>query len=413
MPPVTPRCLARGWKWLPLLALPLITSCAVDPSTATPADAVMDVFPAPIPLWPQTAGTTDAAPPAIFSMLPSAAVNTGAGVLIVPSASFTGNITDGEVVPVTQWLKTHGIAAFVLRYHVATASTEYAPVADLNRAIQYLHAHAADFNLSARRIGVLGLGTGGILATQAAFTPPPQPAADSTDPVGHASSHPDFLALIYGSGPPQPGAPKLPPTFLVGSTNTADNISSMIDLWNSLRAGPGKIPVEAHFFPKVATASGLDSTWPDLFYNWVRAYGFLSDLPRVAIHGSVLLDGKPLPHGYVIFTPLDVVGAGPIVAHVFNSTGGVAIGDFSVPAAQGPAPGRYAVDVRQNANRWLSNSFSNDLIRDPAFGHSRILSPSIDDQHSYTKAHPADKENLVVEIKPEGNPNLKIEVFTK
>ena len=104
---------------------------------------------------------------------------------------------------------------------------------------------------------------------------------------------------------------------------------------------------------------------------------------------------------------------GPIVAHVFNSTAGVTIGTFSVPAKLGPVPGRYRVDVRQNANRWLSNAFSSDLIRDPAFGHSRILSPSIDDQHSYTKAHPGDKDDILIDIKPDGNPDLKIEVFTK
>ncbi len=260
---------------------------------------------------------------------------------------------------------------------------------------------------------MLGLATGGILATQAAFNPPAAPAADSTDPVAAASSHPDFMALIYGSGPPQPGAPKLPPTFLVGSTHASDNISAMIDLWTALRGRQMQVPVEAHFFPKAPAAPGLDPIWPDLFYNWVRANGFLTDRPRVALHGSVLLDGKPLPHGYVILTPLDDVGAGPIVGRVLNSTNGVAIGDFNVPANQGPVPGKYAVDVRQNMNRWLSNSFSADLIRDPAFGHSRNLSPSIDDQHSFTKAHPGDKENLVVEIKPEGNSEMKIEVFTK
>jgi hypothetical protein len=225
--------------------------------------------------------------------------------------------------------------------------------------------------------------------------------------------------LIYGASAPKADAALPPPTFLVGSTNAKDNISSMIDLWNFLRGPRVRVPVEAHFFPEVDAGAGLAQgdpslgAWPDLFYNWVRAYGFLTDQPRVAIRGSVSLDGRPLPFGYVIFTPLDTVGAGPIVAHVFNSTAGVTIGTFSVPANQGPVPGRYRVDVRQNANRWLSNAFSADLYRDPAFGHARILSPSIDDQHSYTKVHPNDKDDMLIEIKPDGNPDLKIEVFSK
>jgi hypothetical protein len=70
------------------------------------------------------------------------------------------------------------------------------------------------------------------------------------------------------------------------------------------------------------------------------------------------LDGRILPHGYVVFTPVGFVGAGPVVGRVINSTANVPIGQFTVPATQGPTPGRYRVEVHQNANRWLSNSFT-------------------------------------------------------
>jgi hypothetical protein len=393
-----------------LVLLLVVASCAAVSPAATP------VLPAPILLWPQGApSATGADQPAIYPFLPLAANNTGAGVLIIPSAPFPARQPDQEGVPVAQWLNAHGLAAFVLHYRAAPNYSADVSVGDINRAVQYLQAHAADFHLSATRIGVLGFATGAEFATAAAFTQPLPNNSSATDPVDAASSHPDFLALIYGAGAPKPGGPLPPPTFLVGSTNAQDDISSMIDLWNFLRSPRTKVPVEAHFFPQVDLAAGDPSlgAWPDLFYNWVRAYGFLTDQPRVAIRGSVSLDGRPLPFGYLILTPLDGVGAGPIVAHVFNSTAGVTIGTFSVPASQGPVPGRYRVDVRQNANRWLSNAFSADLIRDPAFGHARILSPSIDDQHSYTKAHPGDKDDLFIDIKPEGNPDLHIEVFTQ
>src|SRR6185295_10726775 len=126
----------------------------------------------------------------------------------------------------------------------------------------------------------------------------------------------------------------------------------------------------------------------------------------------VLLDGRPLPHGYVIFTPLDRVGAGPIVGRVFNSTAGVPIGRYDVLASQGPTVGRYRVEVHQNANRWLSNSFTPGLTNDPAFGHSRILSPSIDDQHVYRKRRPTDSEDYVVNIGVGEDTTIGIEVFS-
>jgi hypothetical protein len=126
----------------------------------------------------------------------------------------------------------------------------------------------------------------------------------------------------------------------------------------------------------------------------------------------------------VILTPVGFAGAGPIVCRVINSTAGVPIGEFSVPADQGPVAGRYRVDVRQNMNRWLSNSFSGGLVQTRGavptaeqlyFGHHRVLSPSIDDQRSFTKVRPADSQDYVVEIKPgaDANLSLKIEVFSK
>jgi hypothetical protein len=411
---VTPKNFARTLAWLLLVSLPATGLHAADaPATAA----------APVLLWPQgapnAAGQADSDQPAIYPFLPSVSDNTGAGVLLVPSAPFSDHNPDREAIPTAQWLNAHGIAAFALRYRGALGYPSTASVADVNRALQYLHAHAADFHLSAKRIGVLGFAAGAVLAADAAFAPPPETNSAATDLVARASNHPDFLALIYGASLPAAPAAFPPPTFLVGSTRASDQLTTMIDLWTYLRSPQLRVPVEAHFFPKVDTTAGLASgdptlgVWPDLFYNWVRAYGFLTDQPRVAIHGTVSLDGRPLPFGYLILTPLDAIGAGPIIAHVFNSTQGVAIGSFSVPAKQGPVPGRYRVDVRQNANRWLSNAFSNDLIRDPAFGHSRILSPSIDDQHSYTKVHPGDKDDIIVDIKPDGNPDLDIAVFSQ
>jgi len=335
--------------------------------------------------------------------------------LIAPGELSSSQNFDPEYLSLAQWLNARGIAAFVLRNRGAAGYPSNPPDDAVPRALKYLRTHAADFHLSANRIGVMGFGPGATQAENAAAATPP--STDSANPLDRVSARPDFLVLIDGGGALPPDASLPPPTFLVGSTNNADNLAGMIDLWNTLRNPRSKVPVEAHFFPKAeadfAPNGPVSGSWPDLFYNWVRAYGFLTDQPRVAIRGSVQLDGRPLPHGYLIFTPIDQIGAGPIIAHVFNSTQGVAIGSFALPANQGPVPGHYKVDVRQNANRWLSNSFSADLIRDPAFGHSRNLSPSIDDQHSYTKVHPGDKDDLVIDIKPEGNSDFKIEVFSK
>ncbi len=363
-------------------------------------------LPPPVPVL-----SSDAGGPALYPFLPATEQNTGTGVLLVTDSAKPA-AEDAEAAQIAQALKAKGLAAFILSYRKGADSA----VADVNRALQFLRAHAADYKISPNRLGVMGLGTGAVLAANAAY----QPVAGKADAPGvleRVPSWPNFMALIDGAALPAAGASLPPATFLAGSTNPKDNSDDMIGLWNYLRGPQVRVPVEAHFFPSRLTGAANTpgspaAEWPDLFYNWVRAYGFLTDQQRVAIRGSVTVDGHELPKGFIILTPLDGAGAGPIVARVLNSTAGVNLGDFAVPANQGPVPGRYKVEVRQLANRWLSNSFSADLVRDPAFGHARNLSPSIEDQRSFTKAHPGDQNDLVVEIKPEANPDLKFEIFS-
>ena len=143
--------------------------------------------------------------------------------------------------------------------------------------------------------------------------------------------------------------------------------------------------------------------------------GFLTDGPRVPLKGVVTIDGRTIPHGYLILTPVDFVGAGPIAAQILNSTANVPMGQFSVPANLGAVPGRYRVDVRENMTRWLSNSFTNGLTsgNSPAavtFGHYRPLAPSVADQLSFTKVRPGDKQDYIVEIKPDAAANLDLNI---
>src|SRR5262245_24290777 len=69
-----------------------------------------------IELWPNGApgatGTSDEDKPAIIPVLPDAANNTGAAILICPGGGFMTRATDFEGVLVSQWLKQRGIASF-------------------------------------------------------------------------------------------------------------------------------------------------------------------------------------------------------------------------------------------------------------------------------------------------------------
>lgn len=360
----------------------------------------------------------------IYPFVPAANKNTGAAVLIVPGVPFDGRSTDHEGVQLARWLNDRGIAGFVLRQSAPHAGQATA-AATVSVAVRHLRTHAADFKISARRVGVLGFGRGAEFASDAAYAAPVEEKPGAAEKI---SDRPDLLALIWGASQPATIAAGSPPTFLVSSTHADDKMDASIELWTKLRAS--RVPVDAHFFAKADAATALAAnnpsvgSWPEIFYNWIRFQGLLTDAPRVPLKGMVYLDGRTLPHGYVVLTPVDFVGVGPVVARVLNSTLNLPLGEFSVPVGQGPIAGRYKVDVRQNMNRWLSNGFTGGLTggrggnvtpEQAYFGHHRALAPTIEDQRSFTKVRPTDRTDYVIEIKPDptANLDLKIEVFSK
>lgn len=391
-------------------AFALLTAFACGAVSVRAANA----NPAPLALSSSASGA------ALHPFLPAAGQANGGAVVIVPGAPFTGQNTDNEGVQLAKWLNEKGISGFVLRSAAPT-------VADIHRAVRALRARAADYRISDKRIAVVGFARGAELAAEAAYEQPAPARPDATDPLEKLSGQPDLLGLIWGAKVPAAVPADSPTTFIVCSTRTEDNQGAGVDLWTKLRGA--RVSVDAHFFQKGAANSGLAAgdpalkAWPDMWYAWARFNGFLTDETRVPLKGMVYLDGHILPHGYVVLTPVDFVGAGPVVARVFNSTASEPLGLFTVPARYGAVPGKYKVDVRQNMNRWLSNSFSGGLIggRGGAtpeaahFGHHRALNPTISDQRSFTKVRPSDRQDYIIEIKPgaEANQDMKIEVFSK
>ncbi len=391
-----------------------------------------------IELWPNGApgatGTTDEDKPAIIPFVPVEGKHNGAAVLICPGGAFTTRATDHEGILVAQWLKARGVASFVLRYRLVPLYTRKDAHRDAQRALQYIRSHAVEYRISPNRIGIIGFSAGAELACDAAFQMlAGQPEA--TDLLERVSSRPDFLILSYGSSPlPAIAADsKLPPTFMFCTAEDTGHLRGMVDLYASLRQA--KTAVEAHFFVNgehgVGFAQGdpVLGEWPNLMFKWMIGSGFLSDGPRVPIKGMVKLDGAPLVRGIVILTPVDQPGAPAVVAYITN-TGTTPLGQFAVSQNQGPVFGRYRVEVRQDATRWMSNSRDPVMIKMMGKARNktltdeerqewgehirkRDLSPSIEDQRVFRRQRPKDKNDYIIEIKGGSNEPLNIEVFSR
>lgn len=417
-----------------VLFLGLLPSLAsVQAAAPPPAD-----IPKPVLLWPAGApnatGDTDEDKPAIYPFPAPPDHNTGAAILVCPGGGFTTRCTDFEGVLVARELNARGIGAFVLRYRIRPIYTMKESLADAARGMQFLRAHAGEFHLAPDRLGVIGFSAGAELAAAASLRPVPA-KADAADPLEKLSSRPDFLVLAYGSSSPNTAGESLasaPPTFMFCTAEDTSHLTGMISLYSALRRA--RVPAEAHFFAAgehgvgVAQGDPVLGQWPDLMHRWMRASGFLTAARRVALRGLVTLDGEPLPRGYVILTPLDETAGIPVVARVFNT--GPTRGEFAVPQSQGPTPGRYRVELRQDATRWLSNS------RDPlqlrmnqkaragaltdddrkewiAYTRARDLSPSIEGQRVFRHAKPTDAGDWVIEIKAGEENRIDLQVSSK
>ncbi|MEO8314037.1 MAG: alpha/beta hydrolase [Pseudomonadota bacterium] len=390
------------------------------------ANAAAPSLQPPVLLWPEGApGATGSSPedkPAVTPFLPDEKNRNGTAILVIPGGGYTIRAVDHEGVLAAQWLRDHGYTAFLLRYRLNPLYEREHWVADGERAMRYIRAHARDYGIDPTRVGALGFSAGSnLLVDLMLHIKPGDPAA--RDPLDRLSTRPDFLVLGYGFMQiPQNTDPKVvaafPPTFFYCTVEDRSNVLNMLTLQSTLIRN--NVPVEAHYFEHGIHGTGFGlgdpvlGQWPGLLDNWVRTNGLLTGGKRIALTGMLSLDGSPLQKGMLILRPRDDPRAPTVVVYQ-NNTGTGPLGQFIVPASQGPVPGRYQVEVRQDATRWISNSREPFMIEMMAkqrantlteedrrrwgeYLRQRDLSPSIDRQRVFSRQHPGDTRDYVVEI---------------
>ena len=116
---------------------------------------------------------------------------------------------DHEGYAVAEFLSSHGVAAFVLKYRLAkdtgsTYTVEGTELSDIQRAIRTVRTRSKEWGVDPARIGVMGFSAGGELAALAS-TRYDDGSSSSADLIERAGSRPDFQALIYPAIPKDPG----------------------------------------------------------------------------------------------------------------------------------------------------------------------------------------------------------------
>lgn len=247
----------------------------------------------------------------------------GTALLVAPGGGYQRIVLDKEgsaLVPA--FVDAGGVTLFVLRYRLpgeGHADGRDAPLADAQRALRLIRAHAGHYGIDPHRVGVMGFSAGGHVAASLAtrFDVPAYPAQDMSDRL---SARPDFALLVYpvidmglaqrctpGAACAQPASiahpgsrarllgatpdaqavrdyslqqrvdARTPPTFLVHAED-----DDVVPVENSLvfnaalrRAG---VASELHLFPHGGHGFGTRGTtglttaaWPRLALDWIAA----------------------------------------------------------------------------------------------------------------------------------------------
>lgn len=154
----------------------------------------------PIALWPSGApgalgsGTNDV--PTVTPYLPDPAKATGAAIVVCPGGGY-GGLAQHEGNDYALFLNREGIACFVLKYRLGSHGYRH-PVMlqDAARAVRWVRANAAAYNLDVKRVGIMGSSAGGHL-TSTLMTHFDLGNAQAADPVDRLSSRPDLGILCY------------------------------------------------------------------------------------------------------------------------------------------------------------------------------------------------------------------------
>lgn len=218
---------------------------------------------------------------------------TGTAVIVCPGGGFYILAATHEGTDVAHWLNKKGVTVFLLKYRLAQSQTDnpgqelsenmkksdfvqkISPIiplciADGRAAIQWVRAHATEYNVKPTQIGIMGFSAGGTVAAASAFN-------------YTAETRPDFVAPIYGFIPPTiqgPVADDAPPLFLaVASDDNLGLASHSADMY--IKWLTAKKLVELHAYQQGSHGFGMHQqniptdTWIERFGDWLGLLGYI------------------------------------------------------------------------------------------------------------------------------------------
>lgn len=254
------------------------------------------------------------ATPGLYAFPATKAENTGTTVLICPGGGYARASYVYNGFNFAKWFNSLGINVFVLIYRQPhqrnLTDRANAPVQDAQRAMKFIRAHAAQWNLKTDKIGVMGISAGGHLASS--LSTQKKDVTMVKDVLDTFQFRPDFAVLLSpvitmgkwahpGSKANLLGADTsaqrvekystdrqvsefTPPTFVAHAVNDKTvNIHNSLLYYNALI--DHNINASLHTFPqgghgiRVTENPGSTELWLPLLHAWMKEMNFLVPIP--------------------------------------------------------------------------------------------------------------------------------------
>lgn len=260
---------------------------APGPQTATEAEHDATKPTDPLIMGRVLIHLADVSDPTITLYAAPAAKNSGAAVVVFPGGGYNILAIDLEGTEVCDWLNSIGVNCVLLKYRVPNTGPypkSAAALQDAQRAMGMVRAHATEWKIDPKRIGVLGFSAGGHLAAALSthFDERLYPAVDVAD---QQSCKPDFAIVIYPGylsiaekdfafNPDIPVTVSVPPTFLVQAEDDPVHVENAVDYFLQLKKAG--VPAELHVYATGGHGYGLRpgpdpvTQWPEAATRWLH-----------------------------------------------------------------------------------------------------------------------------------------------
>lgn len=240
---------------------------------------------------------TDVREPSLAVYKAGDASKSSAAVIVFPGGGYQILAYDLEGAEVCAWLNSLHMTCVLVKYRVPITGRYPEHVEDLEdaqQAMRLTRAHASEWGIDPKRVGVLGFSAGAhlaaVLSNHADFEGTGEQAHGGLG--AEVNARPDFALILYpgylATGPKlmelahgvEPSA-ATPPTFLLQAEDDPVHEENALVYFQALKVA--KVPAELHIFAQGGHGYGLRPTalpvthWPALAETWFHTIHVLGE----------------------------------------------------------------------------------------------------------------------------------------